>query len=48
MNKEIEQEIIEKYNIGQSMNEIAKEYKTYATTIKRKKKKNGIKLRGMR
>lgn len=45
MNKEIEQEIIEKYNIGQSMNEIAKEYKTYATTIKRILEKNGIKLR---
>ena len=40
-----ETKIIEAYNNGQSMNSIAKEYNTYATSIKRILKKNHVELR---
>lgn len=40
-----ESEIIEKYNEGMSLNALAREYKTYPSTVSRILKKRGVQLR---
>ena len=45
MNSSEEDKIVDAYKNGQSMNSIAKEFNTYATTIKRILEKHNIQLR---